>query len=58
VFREGNDDPLFGVDGERTAQASRDLIKHDRPTGQWKEVTKTVAMLQAKLVQVGVDFLR
>jgi len=58
VFREGDDGPLVGVDGERTTQASRDLIKHDRPTGQWKEVTKTVAVLRAELVQVGVDFLR
>jgi hypothetical protein len=53
-----DDGPLVGVDGQRMTQAGRDLIKHDRPTGQWKGVTKTVAVLQAELVQVSVDFLR
>jgi hypothetical protein len=58
VFREGDDGPLVGVDGERTTQAGRDLIKHDRPTGQWKEVRKTAAVLRAELMQASVAFLR
>ena len=57
VFGEDGDGPLVEVDGQRTTQARRDLIKHDHPTGQWKTVRKAVAVLRAELVQVGVDFL-
>jgi len=57
VFGEDGDGPLVEVDGQRMTQAGRDLIKHDHPTGQWKTVRKTVAVLRAELVQVGVDFL-